>query len=327
MFTELTQAMIVNGAVLTATLHSDLGRARKIGPMRLLRPALIAATIVPLFIDRPTTHGTGLAIEIAGTVAGVLGGLAALGLMKVYRSQKTGKPVSRATWPYALLWTLVIGVIGIIAAVQVLRGLRLQFVAEGQDAQGGKEAGVVHPRELPGAGDTCGQVGDHQVVHQVQRAHVGDVPDQSDPRVDLEDGDQQQAGDQGEVAPVAATAAQFGDACPGRCEGEGEDGQAGHEAPPAEIDPGHQGRQGEDQRVGEDQQGGGGTHPELRPGVRVVRALRGQRDGHEQQADQGAARLGRRAEELAVLLRDHGLTIASYSGYPAARLTAGRGWT
>jgi len=109
MFTELTQAMIVNGAVLTATLHSDLGSARKIGPMRILRPMLIAGGIVPLFIDPVVTHGNGSAIELAGVAAGILGGLAALGLMHVYRSPKTGKPVSRASWPYALLWTLVIG--------------------------------------------------------------------------------------------------------------------------------------------------------------------------------------------------------------------------
>jgi hypothetical protein len=109
MFTELTQAMIVNGAVLAATLHSDLGGARKIGPVRILRPALIAAAIVPLFIDPVVTHGAGLSVELAGIAAGLVGGLAALGLMHVYRSPKTGKAVSRATWPYALLWTLVIG--------------------------------------------------------------------------------------------------------------------------------------------------------------------------------------------------------------------------
>jgi hypothetical protein len=109
MFTELTQAMIVNGAVLAATLHSDLGRARPIGPLRILRPAVIAAAIVSLFITSPATHGTGLAIELAATAAGLLGGLAALAFLRVYRSERTGKPVSRATWPYAILWILVIG--------------------------------------------------------------------------------------------------------------------------------------------------------------------------------------------------------------------------
>lgn len=109
MFSELAQAEIVNGAVLIATLHNDLGTHRKIGRLRLITPAVIAAGIVPLFIDPVVTHGSGLAVELAGTAAGILGGLAALALISVYRSPRTGKPASRATWPYAVLWTLVIG--------------------------------------------------------------------------------------------------------------------------------------------------------------------------------------------------------------------------
>jgi hypothetical protein len=109
MFSELAQAELINGAVLIATLEADLGTHRKIGPMRVLRPALLAGVIVPLFIDPVVTHGTGLALELAGVAAGMLGGLAALALTRVYRSPRTGKPVSHATWPYALLWTLVIG--------------------------------------------------------------------------------------------------------------------------------------------------------------------------------------------------------------------------
>ncbi len=109
MLSQLTEAMIVNGAVLATVLASDLGRARKIGPTRLLRPVIAAAVIIPLFVAQPVTHGAGLAVEIAGVVAGLLGGLAAAALMGVYRSPQTGKPVSRAGAPYAILWTVVIG--------------------------------------------------------------------------------------------------------------------------------------------------------------------------------------------------------------------------
>jgi hypothetical protein len=63
MLSELTQAEIINGAVLVVTLHGDLGRHRKIGPVRLLRPVVVAAGIVPLFIDPLVTHGAGLAVE------------------------------------------------------------------------------------------------------------------------------------------------------------------------------------------------------------------------------------------------------------------------
>ncbi len=108
MLSELTEAMIVNGVVLTTVLATDLGPARKIGTMRLLRPVIAAAVIIPLFIQNPATHGTGLTVELAGTVAGLLVGLAAAALMGVYRSPQTGQPVSRAGVPYAILWIAVV---------------------------------------------------------------------------------------------------------------------------------------------------------------------------------------------------------------------------
>jgi hypothetical protein len=95
--------------VLATVLASDLGPARKIGRMRLLRPVIAAAVIIPLFLSDPVTRGSGLVVEIAGVAAGLLGGLAAAALMRVYRNPKTGAPVSSAGWPYAAFWTLVVG--------------------------------------------------------------------------------------------------------------------------------------------------------------------------------------------------------------------------
>src|SRR6202034_1092173 len=74
MLSQLTEAMIVNGVVLVTVLATDVGPARKIGPARLLRPVIAAAVIIPLFVDRPATHGTSLVVEVAGIVAGVLVG-------------------------------------------------------------------------------------------------------------------------------------------------------------------------------------------------------------------------------------------------------------
>jgi len=105
---ELTQAMIVNVAVLASVLATDLGPARKVGRARILRPLIVAAVIVPLFARSPAHSGTALALEIGGTITGMLLGLAAAALIKVYRSDTTGKPVSRAGYGYAALWTAVI---------------------------------------------------------------------------------------------------------------------------------------------------------------------------------------------------------------------------
>jgi hypothetical protein len=104
----LTEAMIINAVVLFATLESDLGPHRKISAIRLLRTPLVIAAVIPLFLDRPVTHGNGVLVELAGIAAGLLGGLVVTTLMRVYRSPRTGKPTSAAGLPYAIAWTLIV---------------------------------------------------------------------------------------------------------------------------------------------------------------------------------------------------------------------------
>jgi hypothetical protein len=104
----LTEAMIINAGVLFATLESDLGPHRKISLFRILRAPLAIAAVIPLFLDRPVTHGNGLLAELAGIAAGLLCGLVVTTLMRVYRSPETGNPVSAAGLPYAVAWTVIV---------------------------------------------------------------------------------------------------------------------------------------------------------------------------------------------------------------------------
>jgi hypothetical protein len=102
-------AVIIDAVLLTAVLQADLGTNRKIDRLRILRPLLIAAAIVPLYLKAVATTGNGLTLEIAAGVGGIVLGLLATGLMSVYRSPATDGPVTRTGFAYAALWTIAIG--------------------------------------------------------------------------------------------------------------------------------------------------------------------------------------------------------------------------
>jgi hypothetical protein len=105
----MQSALIVDAALLAAVLQADLGHHRKIDRFRLLRPMLIAAAIIPLYLKAVTTHGHGAILEAGAIGIGIAFGLFATTLMAVYRSSSTHRPVSRAGLGYAALWTIVIG--------------------------------------------------------------------------------------------------------------------------------------------------------------------------------------------------------------------------
>lgn len=100
---------IANLLILAAVLEADLGR-RSVGWWRIVRPLIVAAVVVPLFVKSPQGSGNGLYMELGlGALGLVFGLIATLGLMRVGTDPETGKLMTRAGFAYGAFWVLIIG--------------------------------------------------------------------------------------------------------------------------------------------------------------------------------------------------------------------------
>ena len=99
--------LIPNLVILATVLLSDYGR-RPVTALRLARPFLAAAVIVPFFFHGVQGAGTGLLIEAAGIAAGLALGVAASFLMRVSADPATGRAVTAGGRAYAAFWIVIV---------------------------------------------------------------------------------------------------------------------------------------------------------------------------------------------------------------------------
>lgn len=94
---------LLNLLVPVAVIVIDFGR-RRLSYMRIIRPFIIAAVVVPFVAPGLDLHGNGLLLESAAIAVGALLGIGTTLLVRLERTGSDGTVTTVAGVPYVLAW-------------------------------------------------------------------------------------------------------------------------------------------------------------------------------------------------------------------------------
>lgn len=103
-----TTEIITFAGLAAIVIATQVGR-RRLSLRRLLLPFLAVGIVGYHYLHAVPTVGGDLDFEISLSLAGVLCGFLAAGLMNVERDEQTGRFVTQAGFTYAALWAIVFG--------------------------------------------------------------------------------------------------------------------------------------------------------------------------------------------------------------------------